>query len=90
MAIGRIIQALRQSPDAERLKDKKEVQRLYSAWRYRVLGGALFGYSFFYFCRKNIAAALPSMSTELGSSTCSSRRTRMPSMVENASRASMA
>src|SRR5215218_9866533 len=35
-------------------------------WQYRTLVGTMFGYAAFYFVRKNLSVAMPSMETDLG------------------------
>ena len=51
---------------AEAITDKKEIDKKYSHFRWRIFYSCFIGYAMFYLCKKNIAAALPSMSTELG------------------------
>ena len=51
---------------AEVITDKKEIDKKYSHFRWRIFYSCFIGYAMFYLCKKNIAAALPSMSTELG------------------------
>ena len=51
---------------AEAITDKKEIDKKYAHFRWRIFYSCFIGYAMFYLCKKNIAAALPSMSTELG------------------------
>lgn len=51
---------------AEPIKDAETVKKTYSSFRLRMFYSCFIGYAMFYLCKKNIAAALPSMSAELG------------------------
>ena len=51
---------------AEPIQDKAVVDKKYSQFRLRMFYSCFIGYAMFYLCKKNIAAALPSMSKELG------------------------
>ncbi|MBN1283046.1 MAG: MFS transporter [Proteobacteria bacterium] len=65
-AAGTIWRALKAQPAAPAISDPGEVDRLYRHWRKRVAIATFVGYVVFYLCRKNISAALPAMSAELG------------------------
>ena len=51
---------------AEPIQDEEKVKKTYSHFRWRMFYSCFIGYAMFYLCKKNIAAALPSMSKELG------------------------
>lgn len=51
---------------APRIQDGKKVDQLYSHWRVRTLYASFVGYAVYYFCRKNLSAATPSLIAELG------------------------
>ncbi len=48
------------------IQDKTQIDKTYSTMRLRMFVSMFIGYAVFYLCKKNIAAALPSMSKELG------------------------
>ncbi len=48
------------------IRDKSKMHRLYGHWRIRTLYATFIGYAIFYFCRKNLSAATPSLIAELG------------------------
>ncbi len=50
----------------ERIQDEEVVKKTYASFRLRMFYACFIGYAMFYLCKKNIAAALPSMSAELG------------------------
>ncbi|MDR1167999.1 MAG: MFS transporter [Heliobacteriaceae bacterium] len=51
---------------AARITNEAEVKQTYSRFRLRIFYSCFVGYAVFYLCKKNIAAALPVMSAELG------------------------
>lgn len=53
-------------PQIEELTDKETVDKMYSKWRMRIFYSCFIGYTVFYLCKKNIAVALPGLSTEFG------------------------
>lgn len=57
---------LKAQPDREPIPDAAVVDRTYRHWRKRVAISTYIGYVVFYLMRKNISAALPAMSSELG------------------------
>jgi MFS transporter, OPA family, sugar phosphate sensor protein UhpC len=64
--MGRIWNALKSQPAIETIKDEAKVNSLYAHWRKKVAVTTFFGYVVFYLCRKNISAALPAISNDLG------------------------
>jgi OPA family sugar phosphate sensor protein UhpC-like MFS transporter len=51
---------------AAAITDETEVKKTYSNYRLRIFYSCFVGYAMFYLCKKNIAAALPVMSAQLG------------------------
>ena len=60
----RVAAALVTQPAKEPIKDQGKVNRLYAAWRFRVLYGSITGYALFYFVRKNFSIASKSITDE--------------------------
>lgn len=54
------------APEVPRIQDARETDRLYRAWRLRILYSSMIGYALFYFVRKNLAVAMPEMESSLG------------------------
>lgn len=52
-------------PVAQEKLDNETVKKTYPKWRLRIFAACFVGYVVLYLCKKNIAAALPIMSTEL-------------------------
>ena len=50
----------------EPIKDKEQIDKSYAHWRMRIFYSCFIGYTIFYLCKKNIAVALPGISTEFG------------------------
>ncbi|OGI00736.1 MAG: hypothetical protein A2Y25_11590 [Candidatus Melainabacteria bacterium GWF2_37_15] len=48
------------------IQDINKVKNIYAQWRLRIFYSIFIGYVVFYLCKKNICAAMPQMSTELG------------------------
>ena len=46
--------------------DPDEQARQFRLWQWRILIGALAGYTFYYFVRRNFSVALPAMEKDLG------------------------
>jgi len=51
---------------APAIQDQEQIDKTYSTFRLRMFYSCFIGYAVFYLCRKNIAAALPAMSQDLG------------------------
>jgi sugar phosphate permease len=65
--LGRkIIDFFKAPPDLPVMQDKEAIAKIYPQMRLRIFLSCFFGYLVFYLCRKNISAALPAMSTDLG------------------------
>ncbi len=62
----RLIEALREAPDAPRLTDAREIDARYARLRNQVLYGSMVGYGLFYFCRLSLSSALPLLGKDLG------------------------
>ena len=56
----------KEPPIKEEIGDKEKVDSMYSHWRMRIFYSCFIGYTIFYLCKKNIAVALPGISTEFG------------------------
>lgn len=50
----------------EPIEDREVVKQQYAHWRLRTFYSIFIGYVVFYLCKKNIAAAMPAMSADLG------------------------
>ena len=50
----------------ELMHDEEKIKKDYSHWRLRIFYSCFIGYTVFYLCKKNIAVALPGLSTEFG------------------------
>ena len=61
-----LLDFFKEPPVAEPIKDEAQIKKTYSHFRLRMFYSCFIGYAMFYLCKKNIAAALPSMSSELG------------------------
>ena len=61
-----LLEFFKEPPVAEPIKDEEQIKKTYSHFRLRMFYSCFIGYAMFYLCKKNIAAALPSMSKELG------------------------
>ncbi len=61
-----LFERLKPAPAAAPLTDAREIDDTYRRWRSRTLWGCFFGYTVFYFCRRNIPLALPKMAAEMG------------------------
>ena len=57
---------LKEPPIAEPMQDKEKIAKDYSHWRMRIFYSCFIGYTIFYLCKKNIAVALPGISSEFG------------------------
>lgn len=56
----------KEPPAKELMKDESKVTIDYAHWRLRIFYSCFIGYTIFYLCKKNIAVALPGLSTEFG------------------------
>ena len=61
-----LLEFFKEPANAEPIGDKEKIDKTYSHFRWRMFYSCFIGYAMFYLCKKNIAAALPSMSKELG------------------------
>ena len=53
-------------PAKETIQDSEKVASMYKHWRWRIFYSSFIAYVVFHICRKNMAVALPVMSTDLG------------------------
>ena len=53
-------------PAQEPIQDSEKVASMYKHWRWRIFYSSFIAYVVFHLCRKNMAVALPVMSTDLG------------------------
>ncbi|MBP3924396.1 MFS transporter [bacterium] len=56
----------KEPPVQPEIQDAEKVKSMYSHWRLRIFYACFIGYTVFYLCKKNIAVALPGISTEFG------------------------
>lgn len=56
----------KEPPAAEKIECRETVKKTYAHWRLRIFVAVFIAYSVFYLCKKNLSAALPAMTTELG------------------------
>lgn len=54
------------APPKEEIEDESVVKKHYKYWRWRTFYGMYVGYVFYYFSRKSLTFAMPSMMTDLG------------------------
>lgn len=54
------------APPKEEIQDKSVVKKTYKYWRWRTFYGMYVGYVFYYFSRKSLTFAMPSMMQDLG------------------------
>lgn len=57
---------LKEPPVKPEIQDAEKVKSMYSHWRLRMFYACFIGYTIFYLCKKNIAVALPGISSEFG------------------------
>lgn len=57
---------LKEPPIKPEIQDKDKVKSMYAHWRFRIFYACFIGYTIFYLCKKNIAVALPGISSEFG------------------------
>ncbi len=60
-----LLNFFKEPPAQPQIENKDEVKKTYSNYRLQIFTSCFIGYAVFYLCKKNIAAALPSMATEL-------------------------
>lgn len=63
--LSNVWSALKTQPHIKPIQNEDEKNRKYRYWRIRTMYGMMIGYAVFYFCRKNIAIAMPSMMENL-------------------------
>lgn len=56
----------KEPPATEPIQDEAKVKSMYPKWRLRMFYSCFIGYTIFYLCKKNIAVALPGLSSEFG------------------------
>lgn len=61
-----IMRFFKEPAATELISDENEVKKDYAHWRLRIFYASFIGYTIFYLCKKNIAVALPGLSTEFG------------------------
>ncbi len=61
-----IIDFFKEPPIKQVTGSEEEIQKSYSHWRKRMFYSCFIGYRTFYLCKKNIAVALPGLSTQFG------------------------
>ena len=57
---------LKEPPVKETIQDEGKIKSMYAHWRLRIFYACFIGYTVFYLCKKNIAVALPGISSEFG------------------------
>ena len=57
---------LKPAPIVQEITNQNQINREYKYWRFRIFYSIYFGYVFFYFTRKSMTFAMPSMIDELG------------------------
>ncbi len=65
-ALGKVMDFYREPPDLKQKINLHEVKNKYEYWRIRIFYSIFLAYVVFYLGKKNISAALPAMSSELG------------------------
>ena len=64
--LSSIMNFFKEPPIKEVTGSEDEVKKNYAHWRLRIFYSCFIGYTVFYLCKKNIAVALPGLSTEFG------------------------
>jgi len=64
--LGKFFGFFKAPPFIDLIESREEIKKQYAHWRLRIFYSIFGAYAVFYLCKKNIAAALPSMSSELG------------------------
>ena len=64
--LDKLLQFFKEPPAKEVIQDKEQIKKSYAHWRLRIFYACFIGYTVFYLCKKNIAVALPGLSTEYG------------------------
>ncbi|MFA7659447.1 MAG: MFS transporter [Candidatus Gastranaerophilaceae bacterium] len=64
--LSSVLGFFKEPPAKEVIGDENEVKKSYAHWRLRIFYSCFIGYTIFYLCKKNIAVALPGLSTEFG------------------------
>lgn len=64
--VSSIVKVFKEPPHQEVKANENEIKKTYSHWRLRIFYSSFIGYVVFYLCKKNIAVALPGLSTAFG------------------------
>lgn len=64
--VSSIVKVFKEPPVKEATGNENEIKKTYSHWRLRIFYSCFIGYTVFYLCKKNIAVALPGLSTTFG------------------------
>ncbi len=64
--LSNLAQFFKEPPVKEIIQDGEKVKSMYAHWRFRIFYACFIGYTVFYLCKKNIAVALPGLSSEYG------------------------
>lgn len=64
--LGSIFNFYKEPPITEVTGTDEEIKKKYSHWRMRMFYSCFIGYTVFYLCKKNLAVALPGLSSEFG------------------------
>lgn len=64
--LSSIMNFFKEPPIKAVVGNEDEVKKNYAHWRLRIFYSCFIGYTVFYLCKKNIAVALPGLSTEFG------------------------
>ncbi len=64
--LSSIMNFFKEPPIKEVTGNEEEIKKNYAHWRLRIFYSCFIGYTVFYLCKKNIALALPGLSTEFG------------------------
>ncbi len=64
--LSSIMSFFKEPPIKEVTGNEDEIKKNYAHWRLRIFYSCFIGYTVFYLCKKNIALALPGLSTEFG------------------------
>jgi len=64
--LSSIMNFFKEPPIKEVTGSEEEIKKNYAHWRLRIFYSCFIGYTVFYLCKKNIALALPGLSTEFG------------------------
>src|SRR5574344_1997641 len=62
--LGSIARFFKEPPVKEVTENEEQIQKRYTHWRIRMFYSCFIGYTVFYLCKKNIAVALPGLSSK--------------------------